>query len=572
MKKALRIILPVILALAIVLCTAWYLFVYDRDFTRDMLLSAARHSERQGNHNIAAWFYNVAYAQSGNNDEVAIELAQQYKSSGNYTKAEYTLSNAIADGGGIDLYIELCNTYVEQDKLLDAVTMLDSITNPQIKEEIAKLRPSVPTASPEPGFYSQYISVTISSENNTVYASPSGIYPSTHDTPCTEPIALSDGENTIYAISIADNGLVSPLSISGYTVGGVIQEMKFTDPAIETAIRTALNVSAEKQLYTNDLWTIKNFEIPKEAKDYSDLKHLNFLEQLSVSDGKSNDFSFLSSLANITELVINDTTVSQESLQVIAGLPLLKKLTLQNCSLSSVAPLSNAEGLIYLDLNNNTVRNIEALASLQSLQELNLQHNAVVDLSALSSLTKLTKLNVSYNALTSLSSITNLTGLSWLDASANNITELGGLGTLSTLTYLSLQSNQIANITTLASCKALTELNLSSNAITDISSLSVLTNLLNFDFSYNQVKKLPSFPKSCSLVSINGSHNLISSLDSLSGLENLNHVYMDYNTNISSIKALGNCPVLVQVNVYGTKVKNVSSLTDEGIIVNYKPV
>ena len=30
----------------------------------------------------------------------AIELAEQYKSSGNFTKAEFTLSNAIADGGG----------------------------------------------------------------------------------------------------------------------------------------------------------------------------------------------------------------------------------------------------------------------------------------------------------------------------------------------------------------------------------------------------------------------------------------------------------------------------------------
>ena len=572
MKKALRIILPVFLAIAIILCTAWYLFVYDRDFTRDMLLSIARHSENQGNHNVAAWFYNIAYAQSGNNDAVAIELAQQYKSSGNYTKAEYTLSSAIADGGGVDLYIALCNTYVEQDKLLDAVTMLDNITNPQIKEEIATLRPTAPAVSPDPGFYSQYISVTLSSEGGTVYASPLGVFPSTQDTPREEPIALSDGENTIYAISIADNGLVSPLSIYGYTVGGVIQEMEFTDSAIEAAIRTQLNVSAEKQLYTNDLWTIKSFDVPSKATSYSDLKHLSFLERLTVSGRKSNDLSFLASLANLNELVISDMTVSQESLQTIAGLPLLKKLTLKNCSLSSVSPLSNATSLVYLDINNNTVRNIDAIASLHNLQELNLQHNAVVDLSALSSLTKLSKLDVSYNALTSLSSIANLTGLAWLDASANSITELGNLGNLSALTYLSLQSNQIANITTLASCKALTDLNLSSNAITDISSLSALTNLLNFDFSYNQVKKLPSFPKSCSLVSINGSHNLISSLDSLSGLVNLNHVYMDYNTDISSIKALGNCPVLVQVNVYGTKVKNVSSLTNEGIIVNYKPV
>ena len=172
MKKSLRIILPVILAIAIILCTVWYLFIYDRGFTRDMLLSFARYSESQGNHNVATWFYNIAYKQSSNSDDVAIELAQQYKSSGNYTKAEYTLSNAIADGGGVDLYIALCNTYVEQDKLLDAVTMLDSITNPQIKEQLAAMRPASPTVTPEPGYYSQYISATLSKYDGTIYPTP----------------------------------------------------------------------------------------------------------------------------------------------------------------------------------------------------------------------------------------------------------------------------------------------------------------------------------------------------------------------------------------------------------------
>ena len=115
MKKGIRILIPILLSLVIIFCTIWYLFVYDRAFTRDMLLSFARYSETQGKHEIATYFYNAAYSQSGNSDSVAIELAQQYKSGGNYTKAEYTLSNAIADGGGVDVYIALCKTYVEQD-------------------------------------------------------------------------------------------------------------------------------------------------------------------------------------------------------------------------------------------------------------------------------------------------------------------------------------------------------------------------------------------------------------------------------------------------------------------------
>ena len=61
----------------------------DREFTRDVLLQQARYYESQGKHNIAEWFYNTAYAHADNDETVAIELANQYKSTGNYTKAEY---------------------------------------------------------------------------------------------------------------------------------------------------------------------------------------------------------------------------------------------------------------------------------------------------------------------------------------------------------------------------------------------------------------------------------------------------------------------------------------------------
>ena len=47
---------------------------------------------------------------------------------------------------------------------------------------------------------------------------------------------------------------------------------------------------------------------------------------------------------------------------------------------------------------------------------------------------------------------------------------------------------------------------------------------------------------------------------------------MDYNEDIESIDVLADCPVLIQVNVYGTKVKDVKKLTDQSIIVNYNPL
>ena len=95
MKKALRIIVPLVLALAIIACAAWYFLIYDPGFTKEVLLSQARKFEASGNYKISAFIYDLAYNQSSQDDDVALELAQQYLDLGNYTKADYTLTNAI---------------------------------------------------------------------------------------------------------------------------------------------------------------------------------------------------------------------------------------------------------------------------------------------------------------------------------------------------------------------------------------------------------------------------------------------------------------------------------------------
>lgn len=572
MKKTLRIILPILLAIAIVVCAAWYLMVYDRAFTRDMLLAFARQSESGGNHTIAAWFYKQAYSQSANNDEVAIELAEQYKEIGNFTKAEYTLSNAISDGGGVDLYIALSKTYVEQDKILDAVNMLNNITNPEIKQQLDSLRPQEPKISPEPGFYNQYISVTLACDSGTIYVSTTDQYPSLQRDAYKDAITLKDGENTLYCVAVAENGLVSPLKIYGYTVGGVVEKMVFSDSAVEAEVRNLLNVPESKELYTNDLWTIKAFTMPSGATSYADLKHMVFLESLTIDNGNASEIYHISSLANLTQLVLTNTNLAQDDLKIVGALPVLKSLTIQGCRLTGIAPLVNSQGLIYLDLSNNTIRDISALQGMSGLQELYLGSNAVVDLSAISSCTALTKLDVSSNALTSLAPINQLTGLAWLNAAANQISDLGDMSKLSSLSTLTLNNNKLTDVSGLALCTAITELNLSTNEITDISALSGLSDMLYLDFSFNQVTAIPSFPKNCALAVINGNNNNISSLKPLSGLKHLNNVHMDYNTEITSVDSLVDCPLLIEVNIYETKVNDVSKLTGQSVIVNYKPV
>lgn len=576
MKKAIRVIIPLILVLAIVVCTGWYLFIYDRAFTRDVLLQAARYFEGNGNHTVATWFYTQAYRQSRDSEAVAIELAEQYKAAGNFTKAEFTLTNAIADGGGIDLYIALSKTYVEQDKLLDAVRMLGNISNKDIKAQLETMRPKAPTCSPDPlsagSHYTQYITVNIFAESGKLYVNPNSEFPSVStDLYNHQGITLKDGENTIYAIAVDENGLVSPAAVFSFTVGGVIKKVDFADPAMENAFREILKISKDKDVYTDNLWAIREFTVPIDAKNFADLQHLAFLEKLTISKAPSGQLKHISGLTNLQELHISEVSVSADEISLIGRLPNLSKLTLRSCSLSTISGLEQANCLTYLDLSDNSLRNISPLSGIITLQELNLSHNALNDLSALSSQKNLTGLNVAYNNLSSLSPVFTVAGLKRLNAANNTLLELAGVAQLTGLTHLDVSYNTIADVSVLSTNTLLEELNISNNTVTNITGLSSLIRMTRFDFSHNQVTKLPQWDKSCALVTIDGSYNSLKSLDQLAGLEYLNNIFMDYNKNITSVNALASCPRLIQVNVYGTKVTQVGALTTQSIIVNYNP-
>ena len=124
--------------------------------------------------------------------------------------------------------------------------MLSNIANPVIKQQLDDLRPTAPVGDYEPGFYTQYIDITMTSSSGTLYCTTNGEYPSIGNEPYSEPITLGSGETTIYAMSVAESGLVSPLTILGYTVGGVVEPAAFADSAMEAAVREALGVQASK--------------------------------------------------------------------------------------------------------------------------------------------------------------------------------------------------------------------------------------------------------------------------------------------------------------------------------------
>ena len=572
MKKIMKRIIPLLLIVALIASACWYIFVYDRDTVRDFLLAQARNCAQNGHFKAATWFYDISYKFAGEDENVAIDLAQIYKDSGNYTKAEYTLVSAIADGATAELYIALCRTYVEQDKLLDAVNMLDKVADPAIKAELDAMRPAAPQPDFAPGFYSQYISLNFSHTGGTLYVSSDGEYPSTADTPCVTPVALEGGETKIYALTVGDNGLVSPLSILNYTIGGVIERVEFADAYIEELVVQQLMFGSYTTIYSNDLWNITELSVDETASELSDLRHMLYLEELTISGQEITDLSFLEGMTRLKRLDLSGCAIHAD-LSVLSTLPALEELSMQGCSISSLAFLEGAPALKNLNLRANAIGNLSPLASIPTLQRLDLADNAVADLKPLSGLTELTHLDLSENVLTDMTPIGTCLKLLELDVSDNKLTSIAAVQNLTSLTSFRAEKNQITDCSALAHCTQLRTLDISNNLLTDITMLSPLVKMAEFDFSYNQATALPQLPASAALVTIDGSYNQLSSLEPLDKLDALNYVYMDYNAEISKISFLANNPNMVQINVYGSKVptSEANKCLDQSIIVNYDP-
>lgn len=572
MKTAAKIIVPILLVLLVLFSICWYLFIYDRGFTQDFLLNRARAADSKGNYSTAAWFYDLAYQHSHEDEAVAIELAEQFKSIGNYTKAEYTLSNAISDGGSAELYVALCKTYIEQDKLRDAVAMLDNIADPVIKAELDSRRPKAPEASPQDGYYNEYISITVTAEDGNVYATTDGEYPSVHNEPISGPIDLNGGETVVYALTVADSGLISPLRVLGYTVAGVIEEVTITDPALNQIVRQELNVSDTHSLFTNQLWNITTLEVPSDVKDLSELSKMPFIENLTLQQGVYENISAISALTNLKNLSIDGVTLTTEELKIIASLPDLRSLSLERCNLSSITELSAATQLFSLNVSNNTIRDLEPLSGLTELEHLNISHNAVTQLTALTGATKLKELDVSFNSVNSTVALSGCKSLETLRIEYNALNNFDGLDKLSGLKCIYANDNQISDIAHLSAITELSELNIANNAIADLTPIADSIKLSDLNFANNQVTSLPSFAEGCVLSRIDGSRNQLTNLDALSQLEHINYVIMDYNTDIRSVTSLSKCNTLVEVSIYGTGVLDVSALTKMNVIVKYAPI
>ena len=551
MKHALKIILPIILILALIIGACCFFLIVRRDLTESIFVYWGEHFYEAGRYSRAVSFYKAAMHFAPKDADLAIRLADAYKKSGNYTKAEYTLVSAITQiPDSVQLYVALSKTYVEQDKLLDAETMLGRITNDAVRTQIDALRPAAPVIEPESGNYSEYIDVTVTGASGTVYAVCNSDFPASEQDVYTGPISLEAGESKIVALSVAENGLVSDAVYAGYTVGNVVEEVKLADAGMDAYVRELLGKTAGSAIMSDELWAVEALDLPDTVASLDDLSYFTGLHSLSLHHGTGLDLSVLSQLPTLRKLDLSGCTLSTAAMNTIVTLSELTSLNLSGCAVAEIDALIGLQKLETLDLSNNTVSDLTALSALLALRELNLTNNPI----------------------TSLSNLKNCTELETLYAGQCAITRIAGLADHTKLKTLVLSGNKITDISALAGCTAIETLDLSGNSISDISVVSGFKKLVDLNVSSNQITDLPQFDADTPLWHVDISHNQIESLAGLEGNLAVNFINADYNR-VKSVAKLESCIMLVRMNLWDNPVDadEVKQLQDIGILINYNP-
>ena len=552
MKRVLKIVIPLVVVLALLGAAAWFFLSFRADLTAGFLRGQAAKMVERERYSRAVTYYNWAWQLDPENQEIPLALAEAYAGSGNYTKAEYTLVRAIsARPQDVDLYVALCQVYVAQDKLLDAVQMLDRTSDAEVKAALDELRPAAPVLSPENGYYTEYIEVTADGGGNAVYLSIDGDYPSMEDDAYTGPVTLPGGETMVMAVAVDENQMVSQAVQNGYTIGGVVEPVTLNDPAIDAAVREQLGMTAGETLMTDDLWSIAELTLPDTVADLADLSHFTGLTTLTIQNVSGLDFSVLSQLTALQTLDLSGCTISTGSLDAIAGLTGLRVLRLNNCALTDINALSQLTALTELQLANNSLTDIGVTSLMLDLETVTLTNNPITSIAGLSACTKLKSLDISGCSVTSIASLSGKTALETL---------LAG-------------NNQIADLSPLEGCTALSVLEVPYNLVSDISVLAQLPALTRFVGNNNQITAVPDFDEETSkLQYIQLDYNEVADLAGLQGIDSLNYVYADYNQ-VETILPLKNNINLIQVNVWDNPIpeEEVKSLQENSIIVNYNP-
>ncbi|MDR0325749.1 MAG: leucine-rich repeat domain-containing protein [Oscillospiraceae bacterium] len=556
MKRIIRLV--IILLVAGLLYAAYALF--GGRAVNAFTLRAAEQAREAGDAERAASLYERALGVSPRDETLRLLVCDLYREAGNFSRAEFTLTSGLRDvGPSAALYAKLSAVYVEQNKLLDAVNLLDTIRLPDARDKIGAARPAPPEFLLPAGVYRQRVEAElIAGDGCLIYVSWTGEVPSVTRDLYTGTVALGPGVTRARAVAVSAGGLVSEWAEAEYTLEQIIDPIEFTDPAVESLIRETIG-KPEGLLYTSDIWDITSLVSARPA-NYTTLDDLLLcpkLQELSLTGNQGRcDISVLPLLEHLDTLSLTSFGIDSFDLEWIGQCISLGRLYLADNSIGSVAPLEGLERLEVLELPSNSILDVTPLARLGSLRILRLSQNAIQDVSALSALSNLTELRADENLLASLYGLERLERLEVLNVSYNaRLASLEEIAGLTSLVRFAASHCQIEELPNLSRLKALEELYLANNSVSGFEGITGLPSLRVLDCAGNAVRSLEPLRGCIALETLDVSRNDISTVEPLAGLPSLHTIHIEYNT-VSTMLPLKECPSLKEVFAFG------NSLTD----------
>ncbi|MDL2288912.1 tetratricopeptide repeat protein, partial [Oscillospiraceae bacterium OttesenSCG-928-F05] len=551
MKLALKII-ALVLALAAAAGGLWWWFLPAH--------RAERHFEKAMEHVVsgdymkAAEQYEKALEADPGNGKIRTAAANYYYQSGNYTKAEYHYAQGISHNPGrSENYVMLCKVYVEQDKLRDAVALLDGITNAVAYQTVSAQRPLPPEIQPEPGRFEEKLKITASAPEGTVCLSlGENTFPSV-EVPYDGPVTPEPGTITVRAVAVRD-GLVSPMVRGEYTLDNPVAPVTFTDGGMEALARTLTGKTAGA-LTTRDLWGIRTMTNVAESADAAlrygiktldDVGLFRDLERIALVGETLEDISGLIGGKKLHTVELENCGVTSEMLEAFAAMPELRSLSLENNRIGTLQGLKGATGLEALSVRKNAIADIEPLYDMRELKELDIGENAVADLSPLMLCGKLVVLSCDSNRITTLRPLYDIANLEMVNIAKNEISDLGPLGVQYRLRELNCAGNPISALDPLVECVYLERLDISQVYGLDLRPLIQMENLKTLSANSSKLKDIRPLGWCKALETLELRDNILSSVEFLGESATLRYLDVEKNM-IKNVAPLKKCPALEEV-------------------------
>jgi Leucine-rich repeat (LRR) protein len=503
--------------------------------------------------------------------DLRLKIIDLYIQTNNYSRAEYLLFHgSLERAGQIELYRQMSYVFIKQDKLHEAVNLINDRGNPNIRAALIAERPPAPIFYPPPGDYREALTISVTvPEGYICYLSLVGEVPMLSEI-YTGPINLPQGITEIRAVTVSPEGLASDWALVKYRLDDVIEPVIFEDAQIERIAREILDMP-EGIIISDRLQTITELIIPEplDYKTLNDLRHFSRLEALKlVGNGTSADISALSYLSRLNVLSLTHFGIDSFSLESVGEVDWLEHLDLSDNNIVLLEPLRYITGLKTLVLNTNNILDLTPLEGLVSLQRLRLNQNAVESTRPLSNVTGLLELDLSENLVSSLIGLASMQSLLSLNLSNNSVEsrEIAHLAGLSSLRVLDLSANRsLSRLEALGSLDRLESLSANNCAITDLDGLDGLVSLNFLSVNSNLLESLEGIEGAASLKTLWANRNEITTLQHISQLGQLEDLHIEHNKlpNLSRIREL---PSIKRIYAFGNPITQTTTFR-EGVEV-----